>query len=726
MCQVGVPPQDNAADQIVTLPECDRKTNELVAIYTLGPVMLTGDSLETARSALPSGEWVVNPVFKGGADGIDKFNLAAQACNSKSQSCPTGQLAIVLDARVISAPGIQQASFERDQIQISGSFDERGASDLATVLKYGALPVELEQQQAQIVSATLGRDALRAGLWAGLVGFILVAAYMIVFYRILGVLAVAKLAVEVALLWSVISWLGQSQGLALTLAGVTGLIVSIGVSVDSNVVYYEHLKEDVRNGRTIRSATDKSFATSFRTIVAADMASLIGAGLLWWLTIGPVRGFALFLALSTTLDLFASYFFMRPAVRFATQSDMAAEHPKRFGLPTGPLTDDGSGATRCTARDRGGELMNAIVRAARGENAIDFGTWWKRGLVLSAVFVTVSIVSLFARGLNLGIDFEGGTSWEVPAPGVSVSDAREELGSVGEGQAKIQIVGSDILRVQVGTSDPEIQEQVRQTLAELAAVDTAEVSVSTVGPSWGDEITRSAERALVIFLLVMLIYLSIRLEWQMAVGTVVAMVHDVIISVGVYSVFQFEVTPGTVIAFLTILGYSIYDTIVVFDKVKENEGRVGVASRMTYTDMVSLSMNQVLLRSINTTVVAAAAGVVDPVRRLVPPRRGHPRGVRPGTLRRHGGGRVLVDLRRRADRHGAPRAGSRYRSIRERVDAGAGHRFIGGDPWAASALRCRRPRPRHPQVSPTSLGRDTDDATAIPPRPRKKSKGKRR
>ena len=140
---------------------------------------------------------------------------------------------------------------------------------------------------------------------------------MIAFYRILGVLAVAKLAVEMALLWSIISWLGESQGLALTLAGVTGLIVSIGVSVDSNVVYYEHLKEDVRNGRTIRSATDKSFATSFRTILAADMASLIGAGLLWWLTIGPVRGFALFLALSTALDLVASYFFMRPAVRFA-------------------------------------------------------------------------------------------------------------------------------------------------------------------------------------------------------------------------------------------------------------------------------------------------------------------------------------------------------------------------------------------------------------------------
>jgi preprotein translocase subunit SecD len=340
VCETGLPADANLPDQIVTLPQCDRETNELMAIYTLGPVMLTGDSLETARTALQN-EWVVNPVFRSGADGIDRFNLAAQACYSGSQQCPTKQLAIVLDARVVSAPQIQQSTFDRDQIQISGQFTERSARDLATVLKYGALPVELEQQQAQIVSATLGRDALNAGLWAGLVGFVLVFIYMVVFYRLLGLLAMAKLAIEMALLWAVISWLGANQGLALTLAGVTGLIVSIGVSLDSNVVYYEHVKEDVRNGRSIRSTAERSFATSFRTILAADLASLIGAALLWWLTIGPVRGFALFLAISGVLDLIASYYFMRPAVRLALQSDTATEHPRWFGLPE-EATDDTS------------------------------------------------------------------------------------------------------------------------------------------------------------------------------------------------------------------------------------------------------------------------------------------------------------------------------------------------------------------------------------------------
>jgi preprotein translocase subunit SecD len=338
VCVTGVPPEQDLPDQPVTLPQCDG--DQLIAIYQLGPTMLTGETLETARATLtPEGQWVVNPVFRAGADGIDAFNAAAAQCNAGQPSCPTQQLAIVLDGRVVSAPSINAASFARDQIEISGAFNERSARDLSTALRYGALPVELEQLQAQTVSATLGRDALNAGLWAGLVGLALVTVYMVAFYRILGALAMAKLAVEAALIWSIISYLGENQGLALTLAGVTGLIVSIGVSVDSNVVYYEHLKSDVRAGRTIRSAADKSFVTAYRTIVAADLASLIGAAILYWLTVGPVRGFAFYLGLATIIDLLAAYFFMRPAVGAATKSKLCAQRPGWFGLPGPPITE---------------------------------------------------------------------------------------------------------------------------------------------------------------------------------------------------------------------------------------------------------------------------------------------------------------------------------------------------------------------------------------------------
>ncbi len=248
--------------------------------------------------------------------------------------------------------------------------------------------------------------------------------------------------------------------------------------------------------------------------------------------------------------------------------------------------------------------MSGFGRLNRGETNIDFLRWWKVGLAVSGVLIVVSIGSLFIRGLNLGIDFKGGVSWEVNAPGVSVEQTRSALDAVGEGAAKIQIVGQDIIRVQGPESTPEHTAEVTQTLARLANTDPANVSFSTVGASWGGDVTRSAIRALVFFFIAILVYLSIRLEWRMAVAALVAVFHDVLISVGAYSVFQFEVTPGTVIAFLTILGYSIYDTIVVDDKIRENERLVGQSGRLTYGQMTSLSMNQVLLRSINTTVVS--------------------------------------------------------------------------------------------------------------------------
>jgi preprotein translocase subunit SecF len=247
--------------------------------------------------------------------------------------------------------------------------------------------------------------------------------------------------------------------------------------------------------------------------------------------------------------------------------------------------------------------MGAVTRLYRGQNDINFPIWWRRALVLSAVLMLISIGSFFTRGLNLGIDFVGGVSWQVAAPGVSVAQARNALGSQAGSGTKIQTIGRDIL-VEAPKASTGRVDTVRATLAKLGKTSTANVNVSTVGPSWGKDISKKAEQALAVFLVALLIYLTLRLEWKMAIAAILAMIHDVVISVGVYSVFQFEVTPETVVAFLTILGYSIYDTIVVFDKVKENQARPALASRLTFTDLGSLSMNQVLMRSVNTSIVA--------------------------------------------------------------------------------------------------------------------------
>ena len=243
-------------------------------------------------------------------------------------------------------------------------------------------------------------------------------------------------------------------------------------------------------------------------------------------------------------------------------------------------------------------------KLASFENDIDFPRLWRIGFAISAALLVLSVGALFGRGLNLGIDFEGGTSWEIEAPGVSVSDTRDALGAADASDAKIQIVGADIVRVQAEPDDEAAQEAVSAVLAELADVDDSEVSVSTVGPTWGDEISSKALRALIFFFVIVSAYIAIRLEWKMAIGALAAVAHDLVITVGIYALFQFEVTPATVIAILTILGYSLYDTIVVYDKVKANADNPAVAQKMPYTDMMSLSLNQVLMRSLNTTITS--------------------------------------------------------------------------------------------------------------------------
>ncbi|GIU83631.1 MAG: hypothetical protein KatS3mg008_0406 [Acidimicrobiales bacterium] len=327
------PPEQDRPDRVVVLPY--RQGGVTVGRYQLGPVALGGDALAGANSELQGVEWVVRVRFKGGRRGIDAFNEVARKCKERDPTCPSGQVAIVLDHEVVSAPAIQPDSpgfqpFSADGVFISGGgdgFEQKEADDLALVLRFGALPVELEPQQTQIVSATLGSDALRAGVAAGLIGLGLAAVYMVVYYRLLGLVAVSSLAISGGLLWVIISWLGETRGLALTIAGVTGLVVSIGVSLDSNIVYYEHLYEDVQAGRTVRSAAERSFRRAFRTIVRADLVSLIGAGLLYWLSVGPVRGFALYLGLATLLDLVASRFFMYPAVVLLARGSLVGRRP---------------------------------------------------------------------------------------------------------------------------------------------------------------------------------------------------------------------------------------------------------------------------------------------------------------------------------------------------------------------------------------------------------------
>jgi preprotein translocase subunit SecD len=326
------PPEEQTPEGQVTL------AGEDGTIYTLGPVQLTGTAVEGATAGLSGTEWTVGPVFKGGEDGIDKFNQVAALCyNATPEQCPglgqddqgnpRGLLGIVLDDVVLSAPSINVPSFTRDQVQISGSFDQESAEALAVALRFGSLPIELAPQQAETVSATLGEGALQAGIISGVLGLVIAALYLALYYRLLALIAVGGLIVAASALYVIMAFLGAT----VTLSGVVGLVVSIGVTVDSAVVYFEAMKEQVRNGVTARAAADRAFDVAWGTIVKANMASLIGAIILYWLAIGPVRGFAFYLGAMTILDMVFMYLFVYPGTALLARSSQG-QHPRRFGM----------------------------------------------------------------------------------------------------------------------------------------------------------------------------------------------------------------------------------------------------------------------------------------------------------------------------------------------------------------------------------------------------------
>jgi len=290
-------------------------TDELGISYQVGPAQATGDVFENdAQADISSGQWAVVVSLRGGAEGEDVWNALTTKCFNREETCPTGQVAIVLDGVVISAPVVQEPVFTGGTVQISGDFTEQEARDLAKILEFGAVPVEFEVASVQTVSPTLGSDSLRAAIIAGLVGMVLVLMFFFAYYRLLPIVMLLGLAVSGSLMWSVIALLSKTNGLALTLAGVAGIIVSIGVTVDSYVVFFERLKDEIQAGRSLRGSAQRSFQSAFRTILIADGASFIGAVVLWYLTVGAVRGFAFFLGLSTLIDVIIAYFYTRPAV----------------------------------------------------------------------------------------------------------------------------------------------------------------------------------------------------------------------------------------------------------------------------------------------------------------------------------------------------------------------------------------------------------------------------
>ena len=306
--------------------------------YRLGPVVINGDDVTKASAVLSGGtqtqvvqQWVVN--FDLNKDGSKAFGDLTTTLATLPQSDPQKRIAIVVDRAVISAPAVQ-SPITGGSGQISGGFTEQEAKDLATVLNAGALPVDLSVQSVTTISPTLGTESLHQGIVAGLLGLLLLFAYMLFYYRLLGIVAILGMSIWAILAFALIAIAGTAFGYAMTLAGVAGLVISLGVTADSYIVFFERLKDEVRSGKSARSSVQPAFKRAFRTIVAADVVTGIAAAVLYLTAVSSVRGFALTLGVATLLDLFVVYFFKRPAVFLISRNDRLV-NMRGFGLTSG-------------------------------------------------------------------------------------------------------------------------------------------------------------------------------------------------------------------------------------------------------------------------------------------------------------------------------------------------------------------------------------------------------
>ena len=528
-----------------------------------GPPIVTMDFSDKGRKAFAD---TTRRIAQRGADNA--------AINGGLQD-PIGashHFAIRLDNELISTPYI---NFREDpdgidgsqRAEISGGFTIQSAQDLARLLKVGALPLRLELISRSQVSATLGRQALDQGLIAGLAGFAIVALFLLVFYRVLGVIAVLALGIYALYFFALIKLIP----ITLTLPGIAGLILTIGVAADANIVIFERVKEEIRNGRSISAGIAQGYKKGFATIVDANIVTLLVAFILFILATAGVKGFAFVLGIGTMVSLFTAV--------LATQAIL--------------LTMRGSPLLQAPSALGAGKQRKPITFDFMGNSKWFFS--------MSGLILLVCALAIGSKGLNFGIDFESGTritaALSKPA---TVDQVRDAVRPAGFGDAKIQTISNKELGpnvVQISAEESGRTAQVTQALQSSFGI-RGEPEVTEVGPTFGKTVANSALIAIIASLSVISIYIALRFEWKFAVPVLIALMHDILITAGVYALIGQEVTTSTVAALLTILGFSLYDTIIVFDRIRENVPRMPSAA---FSQIVNRSMSEVIVRSLATS-----------------------------------------------------------------------------------------------------------------------------
>src|SRR5436190_7501120 len=484
--------------------------------------------------------------------------------------------AITLDDQIVSRAYIDfiqnpDGIDGRTGAQINGIGSIQETQDLAQNLRIGALPIRLKLISKTQVSASLGKQALHQGLIAGAVGLALTLLFLLIFYRVLGFVAGIALLIYAILLFALVKLIP----ITMTLPGIAGLVLTLGVAADANIVIFERVKEEARAGRSIPAAISSGYAKALRTIIDANVVTLGVAFILFMLATAGVKGFAFTLLVGTLVSLFTAV--------LATQAML------------------GSMARTRILRGR------MALRVAQGERVhrFDFMGNSRWFFSMSGLILVAGALAIAGLGIKFGIDFESGTRITTPVQrAASVDQVRNVLKPLGYGDAKIQQVndpqlGAHVIQLSTRKLEPAPVTAVQEALDKQFGVQRADFSSSSVGPTFGQEIARTAVIAIIASLVLISIYIGLRFEFKFAVPVLIALAHDLLITSGVYALFQREVTTSTVAALLTILGFSLYDTIIVFDRIPENVPRM---PRATFSQIVNRSMAEVLTRSLVTSL----------------------------------------------------------------------------------------------------------------------------
>ncbi|MGW5136689.1 protein translocase subunit SecD [Streptomyces sp. NPDC004135] len=576
--QLTFHPVSAAGDRTVrTLPD------ESGAPLRLGPAALTGEHVGEAAARFDDrggAGWHVTVGFEGA--GRDRWAGLTGEAACRPAGDPGRRIAIVLDDKIVSSPQVDPSvacgSGIRDgATQITGSFSPAEARELSLLINGGALPVPVETVEQRTVGPTLGAQAITASAWAAAIGTALTALYVIVVYRLMGLLAVLALACYGLVSYAALAALGA----ALTLPGLAGFVLAIGMAVDANVLVFERAREEytARRRPSARSALAAGFRNAFSAIADSNITTLIAAGLLFFLASGPVRGFGVTLGIGVLASMFSALVITRVLAEFAASRPRVRRSPGLTGIAT-----TGAVRERLTRRDP------QLLRRPR------------RWLAVGAAVLVLAGAGTVVRGVDLGVEFTGGrlVEYATSSP-VDPDRVRTALDDAGFPRAVVQSSDGTGLTVRTEPLTDAQAAEVTSAVRELAG-GAEKVRDELVGPSLGEELRRNALVALAVALGAQLLYLAARFRWVFGTAAVAALAHDVVILVGVFAWLGKPLDGVFLAALLTVVGYSVNDSVILFDRVRELTGR---HPEKRWPDLVNPAVLQTLPRTVNTGMGAA-------------------------------------------------------------------------------------------------------------------------